>query len=289
LSYGASTDTLQVIVDCGVAGLGSPIQMAHIHKVVDDPNPQNFAPLVVTQGGVEIGLVPPSTVSANKFTWENVSVVDFICNDHAYLNIHCVDPAFNVRSNLVGMTTICGNGGLPASTALTFWGPDAPEGQMKPWGLKIDLYLNGQAGSTYECNTLVTLTNGLAVLSGSCDTPANLVEVHITPVMNGSVLPDIPLYPVPSLSTPFSGKAFWSFSYPCPDICRDGLCTSTAGSPTQYRVEVVTDTNERYWGDIDVGQCPAITQPPKAPMAASSLSFTVYLTVLLALITKWLF
>jgi len=266
--------------------LGSPIAQAHIHKVVDDP--QNFVPLVLTSGGVEIGLVPPATVSANKFTWQNVSVVDFICNDHAYLNIHCVDPNFNVRSNLVGMTTICGNGALPASTALTSWGPDAPEGQMKPWGLKLDLYLNGQAGSTYECNTLVTLTNGLAVLSGSCDIPANIVEVRITPVMNNSVLPDITLWPLSASPAPFSGKGFWSFPLPCPDICRDNLCTSTAGSVSQYRVEVVTDTKETYWGDIDVGQCPAVTKPI-TKMAASSLSFTVYLTVLLALITKWLF
>jgi len=284
LSYDAATDTLQVDVDCGVAGLGSPISLAHIHKVVDVDPP---VPLVVNLGGVEISLVPPSTVSANKFTWQNVSVVDFICNDHAYLNIHCVDPKFNVRSNLVGMTTICGNGAPPATSGLTSWGPDAPEGQMKPWGLKVDLFLNGQAGSTSECNTLVTLTNGLAVLSGSCDIPANIVEVGLTPVMNSSVLPDITLYPAGT--TPFSGKAFWSFPFPCPDVCRDGLCTSVAGSPTQYRIEVVTDTKESYWGDIDVGQCPAITAPPKAPMAASSLSFTVYLTVLLALITKWLF
>jgi hypothetical protein len=203
------------------------------------------------------------------------------------MNFHCDIPTFNVRANIVGMKAICGLGSAPTADTLTSFGPDAPVDQMKSWTLKLD-------GSP-ECDLSITYTastagKGFAYLTGSCPgVTENIQEVHVVSAApNGSEI--FPILPASAMAQ-FPASAPFSFVIDCDDAqCRAGLCGSVAGSPYQFRVELVTVTDKSYYGDINVangGGCPAITVKAKA--AASSLSFTVYLTVLLALFSKWLF
>jgi hypothetical protein len=285
LSYDSTIDTLDVDVDCGAAGIGSPIILAHIHKVVDDIDPLKVVPLVFATGDPAIDLLPPpATVSPdNKISWANVtSTIDFICNDHSYLNLHTTDSDFMVRANFVGMRTYCGRGSLPTTPALTPYGPEAPVDQMQSWALKLELT---NPSSPSKCNLIAEYTPGAVFLTGSCDFTENIMEIHIVLVADNKT--EFPFFPGPGM---FSGLAPFSFGIPCDNnLCRNALCGSVAGTPGLFSVEVITDTDVTYSSNIDVGACPAITKAPVVKGGDSALSFTVYLTVLLALFSKWLF
>jgi hypothetical protein len=264
---------------------------AHIHNT---QNPQaNPLPLVISSGGVEISLVPPAQVTNNAFMWNNVTnSIDFICQDNAYVNVHCQDTNFNVRANLVGMEALCNLGtALLNDKTVQSWGPAAAVGEMQSWVVKVnDLFKDGNPGSAEDCtNVRITYKVGTVYLTGHCSISENIVLVSYVFINDNNTRFDVFDSTIPGLQA-FPGKAPFSFQLPADHTVRDYICGSQVGAATQGRIEIKTDMGNLYWGNVEISGCPAITQPPPAvPTSAHTLSYTVFLTVLLALFTKWLF
>jgi hypothetical protein len=280
ISFDYSANFLVVNVDCG-AGLGSPITAAHIHK-------SSTTPLCLGSGANLIDLVT-AQISGNTFNFQNSTLVpvDFICDDQAYLNIHCLDSNYNVRANLVGMQGICNLGKEPTVTTVQEWGATAAVGEMKSWTLKVDIV--DPSDPNVKCSGRITYEPGSFYVSGACTGLAGditKISVYSSADFNTTSLFDLFDYTAPGL-TSFTAVIPYSFEVPLDKPKRDELCKSTAASGTWY---AVIETNAVVLsGKIDIDKCPVVTPPTSTPAGAFTLSFTVYLTVILALFAKWLY
>jgi hypothetical protein len=297
LSYKKASDSLGADVNCGT-GLGSNITAAHIHFVGGQkPLPVDFAPSSV----IFTLLAAPLPIEVTTFTYlEEVNETELvqICNNLCYINIHCLDPSYNVRLNLVGMDYICGDIGKEASltAGTTSWGP-APTvvGLMQSWVTPLDLYPNGDSTKSPACTGRLSYQTGDPMgkifYSGWCNF-INSIESCCIGKDNGTEC-SISLFD----ETPgFYGKIPFTFNKAINNTERDTLCA--AGD---WDVFLQTDVGS-YSGKIAL-TCPAVgagpppptgptpPTPPTAPVktAAGTLSFAVYLTVFIALLMKWLF
>jgi len=283
LIYDHTITDLTVDVDCTTTGLGSPILAAHIHQIKPGQD------LVHGSGDPIISLVTTPPTDPNAFKVNQTSNIDFICNDEAYLNIHTAGEEYNVRADFIGMESLCnlGESGVPTGTTVKSWGPAPAEGEMQPWAVHVDIV--DSTDPNIKCPTRITYKPGFLYISGWCEgTTENIKFINVHDTKDNTTV--LKFFEDTTASPAFSALIPFSFKQTLSNSDRDELCTNTATAST-WNVVIETDTLE-ITGKIVLDMCPAVgTAPPtvpSAPSGAHTFSVTVYLTVFLALFSKWL-
>jgi hypothetical protein len=293
ISYDNPTTVLDVTADCG-SGLGAQITGAHIHQLTGAETN-----LVFGSGTPIIFLIPGPIGTNTSFTFSNETKnIDFICNGEAYINIHTTGEEYNVRANLVGMDEICNLGpALPTTGKIVkSWGPEPAVGEMKSWTVYVDIV--DPESDTIKCSGRVTYKPGNLYVSAECTgfTTENIIAIHLydTPDNTTARTPILTFFDESPSQPKFKAVIPFTFEGALTSADRDKLCAAIATTP--FAVVIETDSaGLELTGKVEVDACPAVGTPAAptpvapAPSGAQALSFTVYLTVFLALFSKWFF
>jgi len=188
------------------------------------------------------------------------------------------------------MVSLCNLGAnIPTGTTVKSWGPAPAVGETQPWAVHVDIV--DPNNPALKCTTRITYSAGSLSISGSCEGTTELIHsINVYDTMDNTTtpVPVLTFFDSPDGTKAFSALIPFSFEHALTNSERDELCKSTATSTEQWHVVIKTDTKE-ITGKIVIDACPAVGTAPTTPSGAHTFSVTVYLTVFLALFSKWLF